>query len=61
MELTKDQLHHIAVNYLPREGGFATLLAEAYLCADSDNQHRIEHAFMDLFKRAYIKWSGYDE
>lgn len=28
MKLTKEQLHHIAVEYLPRMGGFATRLAD---------------------------------
>ena len=51
MNLTKDQLRATAVNYLPREGGFATALADAYLRADADNQRRIEGAFMDLFEQ----------
>ena len=57
MNLTKDQLRETAIDYLPREGGFATALAEAYLRADADNQRRIEGAFMDLFERAYRKWA----
>jgi hypothetical protein len=56
MKLSKDQLHDTAVNYLPREGGFASRLADAYLYADSDNKRRIEDAFMDLFENAYEKW-----
>ena len=56
MTLTKQQLHKIAVNHLPRLGGFATKLADAYLCADSDNQRRIETAFMHLFERAHAMW-----
>lgn len=58
MNLTKDQLRATAIDYLPREGGFATALADAYLRADADNQRRIEGAFMDLFERAYAKWGG---
>jgi hypothetical protein len=56
MKLTKEQLHHIAVEYFPRMGGFATKLAAAYLHADGDNQRRIEGAFMDLFERAQKQW-----
>ena len=55
--LTKDQLHHIAVNYLPREGGFAQRIADAYLYADNDNQERIEAAFAHLFLTAHRKWA----
>jgi hypothetical protein len=58
MKLTKEQLHHIAVEYLPRMGGFATKLAAAYLHADGDNQRRIESAFMDLFERAQEQWEN---
>lgn len=58
MTLTKEQLHHIAVEYLPRMGGFATRLADAYLHADGDNQRRIEGAFMDLFERAQEQWGA---
>lgn len=60
MQLTKDQLHKTAVDYLPREGGFATRLADAYLHADKDNKRRIEEAFADLFERAYKKWAQID-
>lgn len=56
MTMTKQQLHKTAVEYMPRLGGFATKLADAYLHADGDNQRRIEHAFMHLFERAYIQW-----
>ena len=55
-ELTKDRLHYIAVNYLPREGGFAQRLADAYLYADGDNKRKIEKEFMHLFERAFIQW-----
>lgn len=58
MTLTKEQLHHIAVEYLPRMGGFASRLAAAYLHADSDNQRKIEGAFMDLFERAQQQWGS---
>ena len=57
MKLSKDQLHYTAVNYLPRNGGFAAALANAYLRADSGNQERIEGAFMHLFETAYEKWA----
>ena len=56
MTMTKEQLHTTAVNYMPRLGGFATKLADAYLHADGDNQRKIENAFMHLFERAYIQW-----
>ena len=56
MNLTKEQLHTIAVEYLPRMGGFATRLAAAYLHADGDNQRKIESVFMDLFERAQRQW-----
>ena len=58
MNLTKDQLRATAIDYLPREGGFATALAEAYLRADADNKAKIESVFLDLFERAYRKWGG---
>jgi isochorismate hydrolase len=56
-QLTKDLLHYIAVNYLPREGGFASKLADAYLHADGRNQEIIEGAFAHLFVTAYRKWA----
>jgi hypothetical protein len=58
MNLTKAQLHTIAVKYLPRMGGFASKLADAYLHADGDNQRKIESVFMDLFEKAQEKWEG---
>ena len=58
MTLTKAQLHTIAVEYLPRMGGFASRLADAYLHADGDNQRKIEGAFMDLFERAQEQWGN---
>jgi len=57
MNLTKDQLRTTAIDYLPREGGFATALADAYLRADADNKAKIESVFLDLFERAYRKWA----
>ena len=57
MNLTKDQLRETAIDYLPREGGFATALAEAYLRADADNKAKIESVFLDLFERAFAKWA----
>lgn len=56
MTMTKEQLHTTAVNYMPRLGGFASALANAYLLADSDNKRRIEREFMHLFERAFIQW-----
>ena len=56
MTFTKEQLHYIAVNYMPRLGGFASKLAAAYMHADGDNQRRIEGAFMHVFERAYAQW-----
>lgn len=56
MNLTEAQLHTIAVEYLPRMGGFASRLANAYLHADSDNKRKIESVFMDLFERAQETW-----
>lgn len=56
MSLTKEQLHTIAVEYLPRLGGFASKLADAYLHADGHNQRKIEGAFMDLFEEAQRQW-----
>jgi hypothetical protein len=57
MTFTQDELQEIAMSYLPREGGFASALAEAYLKADLSNQRRIEGAFGDLFVTAYRKWA----
>ena len=57
MTLTQDELHTIAVRYLPREGGFASALADAYLIADLSNQRKIEGAFGDLFVTAHRKWA----
>ena len=56
MTMTKEQLHTTAVNYMPRLGGFASKLADAYLIADSDNKKKIEREFMHLFERAFIQW-----
>ena len=56
MTMTKEQLHKTAVEYMPRLGGFASALANAYLLADSDNKKKIEDKFMHLFERAYIQW-----
>jgi hypothetical protein len=56
MTMTKEQLHKTAVEYMPRLGGFASALAQAYLLADSDNKRKIEDKFMHLFERAYIQW-----
>ena len=61
MMMTKEQLRSTAVNYMPRMGGFAAKLATAYLHADSDNQRRIEQAFMHLFERAYYVWGIEEE
>ena len=58
MTFTNEELHEIAVRYLPREGGFASALAQAYTRADSDNQRRIEGAFGDLFTTAHRKWAA---
>jgi hypothetical protein len=57
MTFTQDELQEIAMSYLPREGGFATALAEAYLMADLSNQRKIEGAFGDLFVTAWRKWA----
>lgn len=57
MTFTQAELQEIAVRYLPREGSFATALAEAYLRADLSNQRKIEGAFGDLFVTAYRKWA----
>lgn len=56
-QLTEELLQHIAVNYLPREGGFAQRLADAYLYADKQNRERIEGVFAHLFVTAYRKWA----
>ena len=56
MTFTQAELQEIAVRYLPREGSFATALAEAYLRADLSNQRKIEGAFGDLFVTAWRKW-----
>ena len=56
MTMTKEQLHKTAVEYMPRLGGHAAALAQAYLLADSDNKRRYEQVFMHLFERAYIQW-----
>ena len=61
MKLTQEQLHEIAVRYLPNEGGFATALAKAYTIADLSNQRKIEGAFGDLFVTAYRKWANRGE
>ena len=61
MTFTQDELQEIAMSYLPREGGFATALAEAYLMADLSNQRKIEGAFGDLFTNAYRKWATQGE
>jgi hypothetical protein len=61
MTFTQDELQEIAVRYLPREGGFASALADAYLKADLTNQRRIEGAFGDLFTTAYRKWATQGE
>ena len=57
MTFTQAELHKIAKQYLPREGGFASALADAYLRADLGNQRKIEGAFGDLFVTAYRKWA----
>jgi hypothetical protein len=57
MTFTQDELHTIAVRYMPREGSFASALADAYLKSDLTNQRRIEGAFGDLFTTAYRKWA----
>jgi len=61
MTFTQAELHKIAKQYLPREGSFATALAEAYLRADLSNQRKIEGAFGDLFTTAYRKWATQGE
>ena len=61
MTFTQDELQKIAMSYLPREGGFATALAEAYLRADLANQRKIEGAFGELFTTAYRKWATQGE
>jgi hypothetical protein len=61
MTFTQADLQKIAMSYLPREGGFATALAEAYLRADLSNQRKIEGAFGDLFTNAYRKWATQGE
>ena len=61
MTFTHEELQEIAMSYLPREGGFATALAEAYLRADLANRRRIEGAFGDLFTTAYRKWAPQGE
>ena len=57
MTFTQAELHTIAVRYLPREGSFASALADAYLKADLSNQRKIEGTFGDLFVTAWRKWS----
>ena len=57
MTFTNEELQKIATKYLPREGGFASALAEAYVRADLANRRRIEGAFGDLFTTAYRKWA----
>jgi hypothetical protein len=57
MTFTQDELQKIAMSYLPREGGFASALADAYLKADLRNQRKIEGTFGDLFVTAYRKWA----
>jgi hypothetical protein len=61
MTFTQDELQKIAMSYLPREGGFASALADAYLIADLSNQRRIEGAFGDMFVTAYRKWATQGE
>ena len=56
MTFTQAELQEIAVRYLPREGGFASALADAYLIADPSNRRKIEGAFGDLFVTAWRKW-----
>jgi hypothetical protein len=57
MTFTQAELQEIAVRYLPREGSFASALADAYLIADFDNRRKIEGAFGDLFATAHRKWA----
>lgn len=61
MTFTNEELQKIATTYLPREGGFASALAEAYLRADLANRRKIEGAFGDLFVTAYRKWASQGE
>ena len=61
MTFTNEELQTVATRYLPREGGFASALAEAYLRADLANRRRIEGAFGDLFTTAYRKWAPQGE
>ena len=61
MTFTQADLQKIATSYLPREGSFASALAEAYLKADLTNQRRIEGAFGDMFTTAYRKWATQGE
>ena len=57
MTFTQQELQDIARTYLPREGSFASALADAYLVADLSNQRKIEGTFGDLFVTAYRKWA----
>ena len=61
MTFTQAELQESAVRYLPREGGFASALADAYLIADLSNQRKIEGAFGDLFVTAWRKWATQGE
>lgn len=43
---------HAAFRYMERTGGsFASALAQAWFCADSDNRQRIETTWADLIKK----------
>ncbi len=61
MTFTNEELQTIATRYLPREGGFASALADAYIKADLANRRKIEGAFGDLFTTAYRKWASQGE
>ena len=59
--MSNDQFHLIATFYLPKEGGFASRLADAYIYADPTNKQKIQNTFYDLFNNAFIKWHKENE